>query len=201
MMRKNLRRSGDFFLRTSLTSFKPPIFVVFYSSSCSSFNNPCSSSSSGACRMHAPRENCCGACASSIIPPQTKLSVLKDQLSNARIASNHVDKLQFVIVQESQDRRADINDYFSQVQARLERQREKVLEEMGQLVEQKMRVLKALSGRLPEVISSVGAAMSVSAFKEVIVIGRVCYWAAMGCLLLGGYGGGVFFIGRLWGGT
>lgn len=89
---------------------------------------------------------------------KTKLNIIKDQLSSTRIASNHVDKLTFAVSQMCLDAKDNINEYFNDFQKKLEQRRRDMLDELNEVSEKKVEILKAMGNRLPQIIEVGGDA-------------------------------------------
>mmetsp|Transcript_10659 Transcript_10659/g.26097 ORF Transcript_10659/g.26097 Transcript_10659/m.26097 type:complete len:661 (+) Transcript_10659:90-2072(+) len=83
---------------------------------------------------------------------RTRLRVLKDQLSNARVANGHVDKLLFTTKQEAADKRAEVEDCFKEMHTLLEKKRTEILDELHEVTAARIDTLKQLSDRLPTVV-------------------------------------------------
>ncbi|CAD7959288.1 unnamed protein product [Amoebophrya sp. A25] len=101
---------------------------------------------------------------------KTQLTVLKDQLSNARVASTHVDKLIFVVSQEADDRRREVETYFGEFQKKLDQARERVMDELHDATAKKLNTLRQLSERLPLMVAS--SSEAIDRVQEVFTFER-----------------------------
>ncbi|CAD7938966.1 unnamed protein product [Amoebophrya sp. A120] len=99
---------------------------------------------------------------------RARLSALKDQMSNARVAGGHVDKLIFTLTQEANDRKAEVEEYFQAFAAKLEKAKEAVLDDLHVVVGKRLEALKTLSDRLPTVISV--SSEAIDRVQEAVVL-------------------------------